>query len=477
MFVDQNNNKKDEGKKDERKFQSIVCSNCRESGISDNRECPVCNGRGVVFWFNKTLFYWGKKISVFNILENKIEKIARNIINGTLFIFGFVGLGFLAFYVYETGAEKITTASFWMNQSLTMLIFWFSIFTDMYLLYRLDKESSLQEKVQKKVYGAEENISLTGNLWEKIKRLPMASRVDISKSFNVESLKIIEESWKLAGKFNHPEIRPVHILASLLFSSKIDLIFARLGVDIKELAKKVNRLLNKQEFLEFESGGERFFSGNSKEVFFNAYLEAYLARDPQVDVIDLLLAVVKGDSGAKEILYDLKVDLNMVRNVVLWIRINESLIKQSKSFRKSAIFKPKSGMDRAMTAVATPFMDRFSQDLTLLAKFGYLEPCIGREKEIENIFRAMEASGQSVILSGNPGVGKTTIINGIARHMVSEDVPEIIKDKRLVSLSIARLVSGADAGEAQGRLMQIMDEIRRSGNIVLFIPDIQGQGK
>ena len=465
---------KNNSEKEERKtFQSINCEYCNSSGKYENKECPNCRGRGVVFWFDKTLFYWGKKITTLSILENKLEKTARKIVNGTLFAFGIGGFLFFLYYIYSSSLQTFITVEFWLTQPWETLVFWFSLVTDMYLIYRLDKESSAKQKVKKREYNEAIGVFLMGDVWAEIAKLPRKSEVEISKSFSDNSLKATEEAWRLAGKFKHPEIRPVHIFASLLFFQKVDLIFARLGINIQDLAKKINRLLNKQEFHEFKQNDERVFSVKAKESLFSAYLEAYVAREAQVSVIDLLLAISKVDEDVQEVLFDLKVDLNKIKNVVSWIRVNELMLKSSRQYQKSALLKPGSGMDRAMTAVATPVLDHFSQDLTLLAKFGYLEPCVGREKEIKNIFRAMEASGQSVILSGQPGVGKTTIIGGIARLMVTEEVPEIIKDKRIISLSIARLVSGSSPAEAQGRLMDVITEIRRAGNIVLFIQDIQ----
>lgn len=458
-------------KNKKREFQVIKCDDCGGSGKVDNKICAACKGLGVVFWFNNALFYWGRKINAISIFENKMEKMVRAIINGALFVVSLIGLLILIFYIYNQGVENIISEQFWIEQNWQMAFFWASIIAILYLFYRLDKESILTEKVNKRKFNKAAEIFLYNNPWDKIANLPKKSKIDISKSFNVESIKAIEEAWRLADKFNHNQIMPLHILAALLFCPKISLIFARLGVKTEEIAKKVNRLFNRLDLIDKNKNLD--LSIKCRQNLFNAYYEAHKARKPQVGVDDLLLAIAKQDNIAIEILYDLKVDLNKIRNVVEWIRVNDILVKQSRRFRKSAIFKPKGGLDRAMTAAATPTLDYFSQDLTLLAKFGYLEPCVGRNNEIEDIFRAMEASRQSVILTGNPGVGKMNIIEGIARLMAAEDVPEIIRDKRLVSLSVARLVSGARPAEAQGRLMKIIDEIRRSGNIVLFVQDIQ----
>ena len=465
---------KKENQKDRFAFQTIVCKYCSGSGKLDDKNCPNCDGKGQIFWFDESLFYWGKKITTLSILERKVEGLGRKFVNGSLFLFCIIGFLFFVHYIYiKGGVETLITESFWLGQTLEMLVFWISVIFGMYLLYRIDKESTLVQKVKKKKYSETVNVFLTDDPWDEIKKMSKNVKVDITRSFTPQAIKSIEDAWKLAGKFNHPEVRPAHVLASLLFFSKVDLVFARLGINMEDLAKKVNRLLNHQEFLEFQKTDDRLLGNKTQEILFKAYLEAYIAREKQVNVVDLLLAVAKSDSKAKELLYDLGAEIDKVQNVVKWVRINDLLFKRSKNFRKSAMFKPKGGLDRAMTAAATPTLDHFSQDLTLLAKFGYLEPCVGRDKEIEEIFRAMEASGESVLLTGDPGVGKITIIGGIARLMVTEDVPAIIKDKRLVSLSVARLVSGVDPSEAEGRLMNIMDEIKRSGNIVLFISDIQ----
>ncbi len=130
-------------------------------------------------------------------------------------------------------------------------------------------------------------------------------------------------------------------------------------------------------------------------------------------------------------------------------------------------------MNKAMTAQATPLLDRFSHDLTQLARRGVLQPCIGRDKEIESALRLIEG-GKNVIFSGNPGVGKTTIVEGIAELMTSEEVPEVLQDKRLVSLSVASLVGAAGRqGELEALLMNLINEIVRSGNIVVYIDNIQ----
>jgi ATP-dependent Clp protease ATP-binding subunit ClpC len=169
------------------------------------------------------------------------------------------------------------------------------------------------------------------------------------------------------------------------------------------------------------------------------------------------LPCLNQDKIISEILYDIEIDKDKIYNVISWFNINDKLVEGYRSYRKMARFKPGTNMDRAYTAVATPALNNFSHDLTIAAKWGKLEFCVAREKEIV----------------GQPGVGKDTIIDGIAQLMVKEDVPEMFKDKRLVELDVARLVSGATPSEAQSRMLIAVDEIIRAGNIVLYVDNIE----
>jgi len=171
--------------------------------------------------------------------------------------------------------------------------------------------------------------------------------------------------------------------------------------------------------------------------------------------------------------YAQEIEEEDVVNVCMWIEVYKRLRTKHSRFERRAKLKPKGAMDRAYTAVATPFLDKYSQDLTQLAKSGRLQICMDRKEEIDSMFRIFKSGAQDVILVGQPGVGKTTIINGLARRMVTEEVPEVIRDKRLVSLSISSLVAGAGgSGQLEARLQKIINEIFRAGNIVLFIKDI-----
>ena len=130
-------------------------------------------------------------------------------------------------------------------------------------------------------------------------------------------------------------------------------------------------------------------------------------------------------------------------------------------------------MNRSYTAIATPVLDSFSQDLTQRAIHGSLPLSVAREKEINEIIITIESDYASVILVGPSGVGKTNIVEGLANRMMAEEIPELFQDKRLVSISIPFLISGAQGtGALEERFLAILNETAVSGNIILVIENI-----
>ncbi|MCX6798451.1 MAG: ATP-dependent Clp protease ATP-binding subunit, partial [Candidatus Falkowbacteria bacterium] len=201
--------------------------------------------------------------------------------------------------------------------------------------------------------------------------------------------------------------------------------------------------------------------------------EAYNLKRPSADVLTLLLFCDQRDTMLADILFDLEIDHNKIVNVVAWFRVNQELIDNYKAFRKMAALKPGSNMNRSYTSIATPTLDHFSHDLTLAAKYGQLEICVSRQKEIASIFEAFSSGHNGVLLVGQPGVGKKTIVDGVAELMVKEEVPKFLRDKRLVEIDAPALVSGSSPTQAEERLLAAINEVNRAGNIVLYIANIE----
>jgi len=461
----------------DRKFEFVVCPKCKGSGHIELALCPDCKGAGVGLILEEKIIFWGKSLEPSDILFDKIISRIKLVFNGILAIIGLSGLILIGYYGYQDNFSTLFSLQYWLTPTNEKLYFWFTLLIDLYLYYRLSDLSNPKYQVVPRIFKKEVASTLSGLGWPDIWRLKKHQVLDASLSFTQEAEKAIQASWELAKHFGHHEILRVHLFSVLGQFNKSGVILVRLGVNFEDFKQKLSRYLGKNIM---QRGGEPELTVELHKTLLLAYAEAYLTNNSKVDLPEMVLALASPEKilekNAKddilEILLDMGYDYQKLKNVVAWIRIQEQMREGLQRFRGRARYKPKSGMDRAMTAMATPLLDQFSEDLTVQAIGGYLFPCIGRDEEIEKIFRIMEGSREGVLLLGYQGVGRTSIINGLAQRMVMEDVPESLHDKRLVSLDITRLLAGSDAAQAEQRLLMITDEIMRSGNIILAVENL-----
>ncbi|OGH87896.1 MAG: hypothetical protein A2206_01225, partial [Candidatus Magasanikbacteria bacterium RIFOXYA1_FULL_40_8] len=423
--------------------------------------------------------YFSVPITRYNLNLRKAKRALRRfeIIGASVFSIGFLVYAFFDFFTADS-TEFLFDFNFWLGdtgiESLGALTLLFSLFSFTYLLYLLfsaEKKYDLVEKNENysDVEKREDEYELgdTEAGFEKFKKMGRKNKKDISKTFTDEAVFVVEESYRVAEKYNNKAVTPLHFFYALLSLEKIQGIFLRMGIPAKQLQARIGQSFEKEK-----AASEPVLSSEVEQIIFNAYENAYNDKQDYVHVTELIIATVRQSEKIQELLYDLKVDAQKLKNVVEWVRVRENLRRQYGKFRKAAARVSKHGIDKAMTAVATPYLNRFSVDLTLAAKYGHLAPCIARDDEIEEILRIVEGGRQSVILVGENGVGKMSIMEGITQMMIQGNVPERLIDKRLVQISTSALVAGATVSGAQERIINMMNEVRRAGNIILFINNI-----
>ena len=440
-------------------MEFITCPHCRGEGAVDGQKCPECNGHGLYGWFGGRLLVWTKDFSWGQAAFEKIRRLILAFINLILILFGILGLVSLLRLVLELQILDRFPSS--------PLVFWLSVLTDMYLISRWQRA---KEKSRRKLIIKLRKTKAALPEWPDARVLSKKLQIDVSEALEPKLTKALFQARKNASRFKHRQILPIHLFIGLLTTGQVSLLLNRLAVDWKKLKEKISTYLAKEPPAKQKITPQ--ISSDIKKNFFQAYILASEKRHPRITPLDILTVIVAQEGPVKEILYDLEIGIQEVKNVCLWIEVNEELRMAGRRFRGRAALRPKGAAGRVMTGVATPILDRFSHDLTELARLGYLTSCMDREKEMAAMFRVIEGR-KSVCLVGPPGVGRTTLINGLARRMVTEDVPEILQDKRLVSLSLPSLVAGASRpGEVEQRVQTIMNEIIRAGNVALFIKGI-----
>ncbi|MFW0862554.1 MAG: AAA family ATPase [Candidatus Komeilibacteria bacterium] len=398
---------------------------------------------------------WGKSFSHASVLVDRFRRVVNVIIIAALILAILAGatfFGYNVYSIYESNTDMFTAAS-WQGEWTHVL--WWAVLAAMFLSYW-----------QKSKKVGKYSVLRKGD----INRIKKQKYTYINNAFSKDALKVIEKSYFIAAGDGDSAIQPIHIFLSLLQNDSVITIMGRLGVSVKRLSETVASIIKDDGIV--TKAGKLNLDANAMEVVMKSYALAYEKQRQQVEVAELLEAIVNVDEKVKELLFDFAITEDKILNAVAWIRIQQTLQERYDRFRYKAGFKPKGSMDKAMTAIATPVLDSFSEDFTMLAKAGYFGLCVARDKEFTDLYSVLEGGGTPVLV-GNPGVGVDTIIEGLANRMVAEEVPEFLQDKRMVSLQLSRLVADTThEGELEGRVMHIINEVSRAGNIVLYINNI-----
>jgi ATP-dependent Clp protease ATP-binding subunit ClpB len=273
----------------------------------------------------------------------------------------------------------------------------------------------------------------------------------------IKSQEAVAEAQSLAGSRGHSAIEPAHLLRALLAQPEGSTIpvLQKLGVTIEPLLRSIEDLLGK--IPKVTGGAQAQLSGALSRVFERAFAQADKLKDEYVSTEHLLLAIAedaKEPAGAA--LHAAGANPEAILQALASVRGGARVTDQDPESKYQAL-------------------EKFGRDLTQLANAGKLDPVVGRDEEIRRVIQVLSRrSKNNPVLIGEPGVGKTAIAEGLAQRIVAGDVPDSLKDRRLVSLDIGALIAGAKyRGEFEDRLKAVLREVSESeGKVVLFIDEL-----
>ncbi len=283
--------------------------------------------------------------------------------------------------------------------------------------------------------------------------------------FTESARNAIEYSKESAYKLSHNYVGTEHLLMGLLRAEGLgSKVLGEHGVTVEKVQDLIKQIIAPTSNVEIIEGGK--FTPRAKRIIDNSLREATGLKSQLVGTEHILISLIKEtDSIAVRLLNTLGVNLQKVYMDLLSASgVDVSTVKKQFASDK-AKSKGKS---------STPTLDQFSRDLTQFAKEGKLDPVIGRETEIERIIQIISRrTKNNPVLIGEPGVGKTAIAEGLALKIYEGNIPDIIKEKRVVTLDMSGLVAGSKyRGEFEERIKKVINEVIEDGNVLLFIDEL-----
>ncbi len=273
--------------------------------------------------------------------------------------------------------------------------------------------------------------------------------------FTIKAQETVQEAVNLAQRSGQQSIEPVHLLKALMDKARdvTNFIFQKLGVNTQQI-----EMLLEQEIkhLPRVQGGQPYLSNDTNQILVNAENISQKMGDQFVSVEPILLAILASSSTAGRILKDAGCNDKDMRAAINELRQGQKVQSQSADDNYQSL-------------------EKYAKNLVEEARAGKLDPVIGRDEEIRRVLQILSRrTKNNPILIGEPGTGKTAIVEGLAQRIVRGDVPENLKDKQLFSLDMGALVAGAKyKGEFEERLKSVINEVTKSdGRIILFIDEI-----
>jgi ATP-dependent Clp protease ATP-binding subunit ClpC len=280
------------------------------------------------------------------------------------------------------------------------------------------------------------------------------------EKFTEKARELVELSQQILQRYKHTQLDTEHLLLAMVEQNEglATQVLHKLGVDIRELTRNLENALARAPKVQYtDSSAQIYITPRIKRVFDLAGEEAQRMQDSYVGVEHLLIGLIKeGDGGAARLLKSAGVDEERVYKALQEIR-GTARVTDERPEEKYRM------------------LERFSRDLTQLAREDKIDPVIGRDEEIKRTIQILSRrTKNNPVLIGDPGVGKTAIVEGLALKMARNDVPENLRNRRLLALDMGAMVAGSKfRGEFEERLKGVMDEVRKTADqVVIFIDEL-----
>lgn len=447
----------------------VQCPQCHGFGVVRTLshqpiQCTLCHGRYAnIAFVDDDMIVWPMALT--HSSQRHWWRVAYRVLGYgydlVLMAVGIAGIAAVYPLLVELMDHPTAYREFFQVASWSRLLFWVSVLADLELYYRV--VAALNRSQVIKPLQRLRQLPLVAHDWANALTLVPKLALRADRTVSADGRRALDAAEHLATVWKHT-ITPAHLAYLLVDYPEVRAALFRLELYLPDIKAGCERVAHRQD----EQRQSRYQAG-----LLLAYAEASGNHRRHVGALELFVGAVLGDPWLIALLEDHGVTVAELRHVVHWGNVAQDVLGAERRRRRVSRSKPKTAMNRAMTARPTKLLDSISFDYTVQARANQFMPAIGRDHEIAEAFRVLQEGNSSVLLLGEPGVGKTTILEGIAALMTAEHVPGPLQDKRLIVTDPGAMIAGGGSGGGiEQKMEQLIREIMMAGNIIWCIEDI-----
>ncbi|OGF20085.1 hypothetical protein A3I35_00690 [Candidatus Falkowbacteria bacterium RIFCSPLOWO2_02_FULL_45_15] len=467
--------------------QFVVCPQCGGTGKINKLTCNNCGGISLGTFIKNDFLYWGYDLAPAKIIVRQSQLIFDYALDAIFLILGAGGILSLGWWLYQNAAAAGyqvyfgALVGFWGVKDNLILYFWLGLLLLFFSWYRFQRRKEKHPPVKLLTYRQQawlnQQPQIIPNNWRELKSFP--AKVNVASRYRYELLQLLEKAYALATQFRHPELIPAHLMLTIVSEysennknielKKASAILARLGVYRGKIGPKLEQAL--QKIFPVNDGPDTtpILSKELKQALIESYVQARDNGHYYIEMSDLISPLISAGRLLRETLAELGIRPEQIQHSAQWLLLNDRYARREIDRQKNKKANWQSKLAMTTTAVATPILNHFCLDLTRQPLTAGRPIFVDREAELGELFKAFSEGKRQIILTGENGAGKKSLINHLAEQIAADEVPACLKNRRLLRLDLNKIKNEASGIDWEKKLLVILQELTKTNGILVVV--------